>query len=76
MVEKNKVYVRTTNLTQSRRVNIGWMLYLHPDYVNQALATKDLQIRMGFETADLELLPHSVTHTTTEGIKSQRRHLK
>ena len=66
---KNKVYVRTTNLTQSRHVNIGWMLYSHPDYINQATATKYLQIRIGMETVDYELVPHSITHMKTDGIQ-------
>ena len=39
---KNNVYVPTTTLSQSRHVNIEWMLYSHPEYVNEVLATRDL----------------------------------
>lgn len=68
---KNKVYVRTKNLSQSQHVNIGWVIYSHPEYVNQALATKYLQCRMEIKTAEFELLPHCISHTTADGGGSQ-----
>ena len=43
---KNKVYVRTTQLAQSRHVNIGWILSSHAEYSNQELACADLRHRM------------------------------
>ena len=73
---KNKVFVRTTQLAQSRHVNIGWMLHSHAEYSNQALAVVDLQRRMGREESDFELVPHSSSHMTSEGTKIITKSLK
>jgi len=40
---KNKGFVRTTQLSQSRYINIGWVLNSHAEYSNQKLARVDLQ---------------------------------
>ena len=73
---KNKVYVRTTSLSQSRHVNLGWIVHSHPEYVNQALATQDLKRRTNSTEVRFELLPHSITHTTAEGTKITTKALK
>ena len=52
---KNKIFVRTTQLGQSRHVNIGWLLNSHAEYSNQEIARADLQRRMGRDTMDLYL---------------------
>ena len=57
-------------------MNTGWIMFSHPEYVNQALATRDLQQRMGMDTVELELLPHSISHTTAEDIKITTKALK
>ena len=73
---KNKVFVRTTQLAQSRHVNIGWCLYSHAEYSNQELARADLQRRMGRECADFELVPHTSSHITSDGTKITTKSLK
>merc|ERR1740124_1601610 len=40
---KNKVFVRMTQLTHSRHVNIEWLLNSHAEYSNQELVRADLQ---------------------------------
>ena len=71
-----KVYVRTTNASQSRHVNIEWIIFSNLEYANQALATRDLQRRMGIDTVELELIPHSIFHTMAEGTKISIKALK
>ena len=39
---QNKVFVRTTTLSQSRHVNLGWLLYSHLEYSNHDAARADL----------------------------------
>ena len=73
---QNKVFVRTTTLSQSRHVNLGWLLYSHPEYSNQESARADLMHRMGNSNGDFELLPHSISHTTSSGIKISTKALK
>ena len=65
-----------TNLSQSRHVNLGWIVHSHPEYVNQALATQDLKRRTNSTEVRFELLPHSLTHTTAEGTKITTKALK
>jgi len=66
---KNKVFVCTTQLTQSRHVNIGWILNSHAEYSNQEMARADLKHRMNREENDFELVPHTSSHITCEGTK-------
>ena len=73
---KNKVFVRTTQLAQSRHVNIRWMLHSHAEYSNQELAVADLQQRMGREEADFELVPRSSWYMTSAGTKMITKSLK
>jgi len=73
---QNKVFVRTTTLSQSRHVNLGWLLYSHPEYSNQDSARADLIHRMGNANGDFELVPHSISHTTSSGIKISTKALK
>ena len=68
--------MRTTTLSQSRYVNIEWYLFSHPEYVNQALETRDLQSQMGMDSAAFELLPHSISHTTSKGTRITTKALK
>ena len=63
---KNKLFVRTTQLAQSRHVNIRWILNSHTEYSNQELARVDLQRRMGRNMMDFELVTHTSSHTTSE----------
>lgn len=69
-------FVRIINLTQSRHVNIGWIVNSHPEYVKQALVTQDLKRRMDVKVVRFELLPHFITHTTAEGTKITTNALK
>ena len=73
---QNKVFVRTTTLSQSRHVNLGWILYSHPEYSNHGAARADLLHRMGSSNDDFELVPHSISHTTSSGIKISTKALK
>jgi len=72
----NKVFVRTTKLSQSRYVNIGWCLHSHAEYSNQELARADLQQRMGKERVDFGLVPHSLSHITSDGSKITTKSMK
>ena len=73
---KNKVFVRMTQLTQSRYVNIGWCLHSHAEYSNQELARADLQQLMGREGADFELVHHSSSHITSDSTKITTKSMK
>lgn len=73
---KNKVYVRTTQLAQSRHVNIGWILSSHAEYSNQELACADLRHRMDRPENDFELVPHTINHLTSAGTKVTTKALK
>ena len=73
---KNKVYVRTTTLSQNRHSNIGWLLYSHPEYTNQRLATNDLRARMSTRKLEFEVVPHNITHITKDGVRIATRALK
>ena len=73
---KNKVYVRTTQLNQSRHVNIGWLLNSHAEYSNHEMARADLQHRMDREENDFELVPHTSNHMTSEGTQMTTKSLK
>ena len=33
-LHKNKVFVRQTQLSQSRHANLGWLMFSHPEYTN------------------------------------------
>ena len=46
---------------------IGWLLRSHLSYTNYAKATTDLLERIGVEGAELELSPHTISHTITRG---------
>ena len=45
-------------------MKIGWILQSHPSYSNYARATADLKQRIEIERAEIELSPHSISHTT------------
>ena len=73
---KNKVFVRTTQLTQSRHINIRWLLNSHAEYSNQELSQVDLQQRMGRDETYFELVPHTSSHITNDGTKVTTKSLK
>ena len=52
------------------------MMYSHPEYVNYSLATKYLKSRMGMNSVDFELLPHSISHTTSKRTRIIAKALK
>ena len=75
-LQDNKVWVKPTVLSSSQHVKIGWLLRSHPSYTNYERATKDLILRIGNEGAELELSPHTITHTTAGGSILRTRALK
>ena len=76
VMDYKKVFVRTTQLTQNRHVNIGWMLNSHVEYSNQELARADLQQRIGRDKADFELVLYGSSHITRTGTKVTTKSLK
>jgi hypothetical protein len=75
-LQSNKVWVKPTILSSSQHVKIGWLLRSHPTYTNYARATSDLLRRIGAIGAELELSPHSISHTSTSGEVLRTRALK
>ena len=75
-LQTNKVWVKPTILSSSQHVKIGWLLRSHPTYTNYARATADLLRRIGENGTELELSPHSISHTSTSGEVLRTRALK
>ena len=75
-LSKNKVFLRQTTLSQNRHANVGWLLYLHPEYTNQRLAVHDLRSRMTTRKLEFEVVPHNIVHTTRDNVKISTRALK
>ena len=75
-LQTNKVWVKPTILSSSRHVKIGWLLCSHLSYTNYTRAMKDLLQRIGADGAELELSPHSLSHTMSEGEDLRTRALK
>ena len=75
-LQTNRVWVKPTILSSSKHVKIGWILRSHPSYTNYARATEDLLKRIGVDGAELELSPHSLSHTTLDGQVLRTRALK
>ena len=75
-LQTNKVWVKPTILSSCNHVKIGWILRSHPSYSNYARATLNLKQRIGIEGAELELSPHSISHTTANGQIWKTRALK
>ena len=75
-LQKNKVDICTTTLSQSRHCNIGWLLYSHPEYTNQRMAIDDLQYQMKTRQLEFELVPHTIVHYTKDKVKMMTRALK
>ena len=75
-LQTNKVWVKPTILSSSRHVKVGWLLRSHPSYTNYARATADLLRRIGVDGAELELSPHTLSHTMADGEVLRTRALK
>ena len=73
---RNKVWIRQTHLSQSRHANLGWIMYSHPEYTNQALASEDIKNRLEDNTLEIELVPHQLSHTEPSGMKIMTKALK
>ena len=73
---QNKVFVCTTFLSQSHHVNLGWLLYYYPEYSNQRSARADFIGWMGTSHGDFELISHSISYTTSSGVKMSTKVLK
>ena len=73
---QNNIFVCTTTLSQSCHVNIGWLLYSHPEYSTQVRAREDLIQRMGNTNEEFELLHHSLVPITSTGVKITTKALK
>ena len=59
----NKVFVRPTLLSSRKHVKVAWLLRSHPQYTNFRAATRDLIARIG-EEVEIELFPHTISHST------------
>ena len=75
-LQKNRVFIRQTTLSQNRHANIGWLLYSHPEYTSQTLAASDLRSRMSTRKLEFELVPHNIVHITSSDKKIRTRALK
>ena len=75
-LQRNRVFIRQTILSQNRHANIGWLLYLHPEYTHQRLAISDLRLRMKTRTLEFELVPHTISHHTKDNVQIKTRALK
>ena len=75
-LQTNRVWVKPTILSSSKHVKIGWLLRSHPSYTNFPRATSDLIKRIGVEGIEIELSPHALSHTTTDGHVLRTRALK
>ena len=51
-------------------------MYSHPEYSNHDAAHADLLNQMGSNNDDFELVPHSISHTTSSGIRISTKALK
>ena len=67
-LQKNRVFIRTTILSQNCHANIGWLLHSHPEYTNIRLAVSDLRARMKTRKLEFELVPHTIVHHTRDNI--------
>ena len=70
------MWVKPTILSSSQHVKIGWLLRYHPSYTNYSRATMDLLQWIGADGAELELSPHSLSHTMVDGEVLRTRALK
>lgn len=75
-VDENKVYVRQTTLSENHHANIGWFLFSHPDFTNQANAVKELKQKIQSSDLEFELVPHRISHIDKDNQKISTRALK
>ena len=54
-LQTNKAWGKTTILSFSNDVKVGWLLRSHPTYENYTRATEDLLMRIGTKGSELEL---------------------
>ena len=52
-------------MSSIHHVQIGWLLRDHPTYTNHARATQTLLERIGVDSVELDLSPHTISYTMT-----------
>ena len=67
--------MRTTSLSSSKHVKIGWLLRSHPTYTNFRKVTEDLKARIG-QKVEIELSPHTISHSTSKNTTIRTQALK
>ena len=62
----NNVWVRTTSLSSNNHVKLGWILNAHPSFTHQKYAINELKKRMENLDIEIEISPHTISHTTSD----------
>ena len=75
-IQTNNIWIKPTIISSIHHVQIRWLRSYHPTYTNYARATQKLLERIGVDSAELDLLPHKISHTMTTGATLKMHTLK